>query len=116
MCIDYRALNEVIIRNKYPLPHIEDLFDQLKGACVFSKIDLQSRYNQLKIHAADIPKTTFVTRYGLYEYIVTPFGLTNSLAYFMYLMNKVFMNFLDKFVMVFINDILIFSKNEKDHK
>jgi hypothetical protein len=106
MCVDYRSLNEVTVKNKYPLPRIDDLFDQLKGACVFSKIDLQCGYHQLKIRATDIPKTTFITRYGLYEYTVMSFGLTNAPAYFMYLMNKVFMEYLDKFVVVFINDIL----------
>jgi hypothetical protein len=115
MCVDYRSLNEVTIKNKYPLPRIDDLFDQLKGACVFSKIDLCSGYHQLKIHASDIPKTTFTVRYGLYEYTVMSFGLTNALAYFMYLMNKVFMEYLDKFVVVFIDDILIFSKNKVEH-
>jgi hypothetical protein len=87
MCVDYRSLNEVTIKNKYPLPRIDDLFDQLKCACVFSKIDLRSGYHQLKIHASDIPKTTFTTRYDLYEYTVMSFGLTNAPAYFMYLMN-----------------------------
>jgi hypothetical protein len=116
MCVDYRSLNEVTIKNKYPLPRIDDLFDQLKGACVFSKIDLRSRYHQLKIRAADIPKTTFITRYGLYEYTVMSFGLTNAPAYFIYLMNKVFMEYLHKFVVVFIDDILVFSKNEDEHE
>ena len=116
MCVDYRALNEVTIKNKYPLPRIEDLFDQLKGACVFSKIDLRSGYHQLKIRASDIPKTAFVSRYGLYEYTVMSFGLTNAPAYFMYLMNKVFMDYLDKFVVVFIDDILVFSRNEEEHE
>jgi hypothetical protein len=115
MCVDYHSLNEVIIKNKCPLPRIDDLFDQLKGACVFSKIDLRSGYHQLKIRATDIPKTAFITRYGLYEYMVMSFGLTNAPAYFMYLMNKFFMEYLDKFVVVFINYILIFSKNEEDH-
>jgi len=115
MCVDYRSLNEVTIKNKYPLPRIDDLFDQLRGACVFSKIDLHSGYHQLKIRNADIPKTAFTTRYGLYEYTVMSFGLTNAPAYFMYMMNKVFMEYLDKFVVVFIDDILVFSKTEEEH-
>jgi hypothetical protein len=104
MCVDYRSLNEVTIKNKYPLPRIENLFDQLKGASVFSKIDLRSGYHQLKIRESDIPKITFRIRYGLYEYTVMSFGLTNAPAYFMYLMNKVFMEYLDKFVVVFIKE------------
>jgi hypothetical protein len=116
MCVDYRSLNEVTIKNKYPLPRIEDLFDQMKGASVFSKIDLRSGYHQLKIRESDIPKTAFRTRYGLYEYTVMSFGLTNALAYFMYLMNMVFMEYLDKFVVVFIADILIFFKMEEEHE
>jgi hypothetical protein len=116
MCMDYRSLNEVTIKNKYPLPRIENLFDQMKGASVFSKIDLRSGYHQLKIWESDIPKTTFHTRYGLYECTVMSFGLTNALAYFMYLMNKVLMEYLDKFVVVFIDDILIFSKMEEEHQ
>jgi hypothetical protein len=116
MCIDYRSLNEVTINNKCPLPRIEDLFDQMKGASIFSKIDLRSKYHQLKIRESDIPKTAFRTRYGLYEYIVMSFGLTNALAYFMYLMNKVFMEYLDKFIIVFIDDILIFSKMMEEHE
>jgi hypothetical protein len=115
MCVDYSSLNEVTIKNKYPLPRIDDLFDQLKGACVLSKIDLRSRYHQLKIRATDIPKNAFITRYGLYEYTVMSFGLTNAPAYFLYLMNKVFMEYLYKFMVVFIDDILIFSKNEEGH-
>ena len=111
LCTDYRKLNDVTIKNKYPLPKIEDLFDQLTGAKVFSKIDLRTGYRQLKIRAEDIPKTTFTTRYGLYEYTVMCFGLTNAPAYFMNLMKKIFMDFLDKFVVVFINDILIYSKS-----
>jgi hypothetical protein len=113
--MDYRSLNEITIKNKFPLPIIDDLFHQLKGACVFSKIDLRSEYHQLRIRASDIPKTTFISRYGLYEYTVMSFGFTNAPAYFMYLMNKVFMKYLDKFVVVFIDDILIFSKNEEEH-
>jgi len=116
MCIDYRSLNEVTIKNKYPLPRIVDLIDQLKGACVFSKIDLRSGYDQLRIRRSNIPKTAFVTRYGLYEFTVMSFGLTNAPAYFMYLMNKVFMEYLDKFVVVFIDDILVFSRNEIEHE
>ena len=116
MCVDYRALNDVTIKNKYPLPRIEDLFDQMRGAKVFSKIDLRSGYHQLKIRAEDIPKTAFTSRYGLYEYTVMSFGLTNAPAYFMYLMNKVFMEYLDKFVVVFIDDILVFSRNEEEHE
>ncbi|KAK1651136.1 hypothetical protein QYE76_068941 [Lolium multiflorum] len=116
LCTDYRKLNDVTIKNKYPLPKIEDLFDQLTGATVFSKIDLRTGYHQLKIRASDIPKTAFTTRYGLYEYNVMSFGLTNAPAYFMNLMNKIFMNFLDKFVVVFIDDILIYSKTEEEHE
>jgi hypothetical protein len=116
MCVDYRSLNEVTIKNKYPLPRIEDLFDQMKGASVFSKIDLRLGYHQLKIQESDIPKTAFCTRYGLYEYTVMSFGLTNAPAYFMYLMSKVFMEYLDKFVVVFIDVILIFSKTEEEHE
>ena len=116
MFVDYRSLNEVTIKNKYPLPRIEDLFDQLRGARVFSKIDLRSDYHQLKIRPSDIEKTTFTTRYRLYEYTVMSFGLTNAPAYFMYLINKVFMEYLDKFVVVFIDDILVYSKNEEEHE
>jgi hypothetical protein len=116
MCVDYRSLNEVTIKKKNPLPRIEDPFDQMKGASVFSKIDLRSGYHQLKIRESDIPKTAFHTRYGLYEYTVMSFGLTNAPTYFMYLKNKVFMEYLDRFVIVFIDHILIFSKTMEEHE
>jgi hypothetical protein len=115
LCVDYRPLNAVTIKNKDHLPRIEILFDQLAGAKVFSKIDLCSGYHQIKIRSSNIPKIAFSTRYGLYEYLVMSFGLTNALAYFMYLMNFVFMQELDKFVVAFIDDILIYSKNPEDH-
>jgi hypothetical protein len=115
LCVDYRPLNVVTIKNKYPLPRIDILFDQLAGVKVFSKIDLLSGYHQIKIKPSDVPKIAFSTRYGLYEYLVMSFGLTNAPAYFMYLINLVFMPELDKFIMVFIDDILIYSKTEEDH-
>jgi hypothetical protein len=107
LCVDYRNLNEVTIKNKYPLPQIEDLFDQMRGAKIFSKIDLRSGYHQLKIRTEDVPKIAFTTRYGLYEFLVMLFGLTNAPAYFMNLMNKLFMEYLDQFVVVFNDDILV---------
>jgi hypothetical protein len=111
LCVDYHAMNEVTIKNMYLLPRIDDLFDQRRGACVFSKIDLQLGYHQLKVRDCDIPKTAFILRYGLYEFMVMSFGLTNAPAYFMYMMNKVFMEYLDRFVMVFIDDILVHSRS-----
>jgi hypothetical protein len=116
LCVDYRALNEVTIKNKYPLPRIDDLFDQLRGVCVFSKINLRSGYHQLKVRECDILKAAFVLRYGLYKFTVMSFGLTNASAYFMYMMNKFFMEYLDKFVMVFIDNILVYSRNEEEHE
>jgi hypothetical protein len=116
LCVDYRSLNAVTIKNKYPLPCIDILFDQLAGAQVFSKIDLRSGYHQIKIHAEDIPKTAFMTRYGLYEYLVISFGLMNASAHFMYLMNLVFMPELDKFIMIFIDDIIIYSRSMEEHE
>jgi hypothetical protein len=115
LCIDYRPLNAVTIKNKYPLPRVDVLFDQLVGAKVFSKIYLRSGYHQIMIRASDIPKTAFSTRYGLYDFLVMSFGLTNAPAYFMYLMNSVFMPELDKFIVVFIDDILVYSKNEEEY-
>ncbi|KAK1606824.1 hypothetical protein QYE76_030497 [Lolium multiflorum] len=115
MCGDYRNLNNVTIKNKYPLPRIQDLFDQVRGAGVFSKSDLRSGYHQIKIKKEDVPKTAFVSRYGHHEYLVVPFGLTNAPAIFMNIMNKIFMPCLDKFVIVFIDDILIYSKDKAEH-
>jgi hypothetical protein len=109
-------LNVVTVKNKYPLPRINILFDQLGGAKVFSKIDLRSSYHQIKIRLKDVPKTAFSTKYGLYEYLVMLFGLTNSLAHFMYLMNPIFKSELDKFTVVFIDDILVYSKKEEEHE
>nr|GEY45037.1 putative reverse transcriptase domain, ribonuclease H-like domain, aspartic peptidase domain protein [Tanacetum cinerariifolium] len=116
MCIDYIELNKVTIKNRYPLPRINDLFDQWQGACCFSKIDLRSGYYQLRVHEDDIPKTAFRTRYGHFEFTVMPFGLTNAPAIFMDLMNRVCKLYLDKFVIVFIDDILIYSKSEEEHE
>jgi hypothetical protein len=116
LCVDYRLLNAVTIKNKYPLPRIGILFDQLAGAQVFCKIDLCFSYYQIKIHAEDIPKTAFTTRYDLFEYLVMSFRLTNAPAHFMYLMNSIFMSELDKFVMVLIDGILIYSRSMEEHE
>jgi hypothetical protein len=116
LCIDYKQLNKVTIKNKYPLPRIDDLFDQLGGAPIFSKIDLRSGYHEVQIKGEDIHKNAFRMRYGHYEFVVVPFGLTNAPATFMCLMNNVLNKLLDKFVLGFINDILIYTKNRKEHE
>jgi hypothetical protein len=116
LCVDYRPLNAANVKNKYSLPRIDLLFDQLIGAQVFSKVYLRSSYHQIKIREEDIPKTAFSTRYGLYEYLVMSFGLTNAPAHFMYLMNSVFIEELDKFIVVFIDNIVVFSKSRKEHE
>ncbi|GKD33670.1 putative reverse transcriptase domain-containing protein [Tanacetum coccineum] len=116
MCIDYQELNKLTVKNRYPLPRIDDLFDQLQGSSIYSKIDLRSGYHQLRVRKGDIPKTTFRTRYGHYEFQVMPFGLMNAPAVFMDLMNRVFKPYLDKFMIVFIDDILIYSRNKKEHE
>ena len=116
LCIDYRQLNRVTIKNRYPLLRIHDLFDQRKGARVYSKIDLRTGYHKLRVRKSDIPKTTFRTHYGHFEFIVMLFGLTNELAAFMDLMHRVFQPYLDQFVMVFVDDILIYSKSKEEHE
>jgi hypothetical protein len=115
LCIDFRQLNKVTFKNKYPLQRIDDLFDQLKDAKIFSKIDLRSGYHQVRIRDEDIRKTTFRTRYGHYEFTVVSFGLSNMPVVFMCLMNGVFRNYLDKFVIVILDDILVYSKTEEEH-
>ena len=109
LCIDYRQLDGVTIKNRYPLPRIDDFFDQLRGARVYSKIDLHTSYHQLRVRETDIPKTTFRTRYGHYEFTVMPFGLTNAPAAFMDLLHRIFQPYLDQFVIIFVDDILIYS-------
>ena len=116
LCIGYRQLNRVIIQNRYLLPRIDELFDQLRGARVYFKIDLRTGYHQLKVKETDIPKTTFRTRYGHFEFTVMPFGLTNALAAFMDLVHRVFQPYLDQFVVVFVDDILIYSQSEWEHE
>jgi uncharacterized membrane protein len=116
MCVDYRSLNVVTIKNKHSLPHIDILFYQLIGVKVFSKVDLHSGYHQIKIRLEDVPKTAVSIRYGLYEYLVITFGLTNAHAHFMYLMNSIFMPELDKFAVIFINNILVYFKNKEEHE
>ena len=116
MCIDYWQINKVTVKNKYLLPRIEDLFDQLKGASVFSKIDLQSCYYQLRVKEVDVLKIAFRTRYGHYEFLLMPCGLTNAPVAFMDLRNRVFHPYLDQFVVVFIDDILVYSKDTQEHE
>ena len=116
LCIDYRQLNRVTIKNRYPLPRIDDLFDQLRGARVYSKIDLRTGYLQLRVRETDVPKTAFRTRYGHFEFTVMPFGLTNVLAAFMDLMHKVFQPYLDQFIVDFVDEILIDSHSERKHE
>ena len=115
LCVDYRGLNKQTIKNKYPLPQIEDLLDRVHGAIVFTKLEMRSGYHQVRVATNDIPKTAFKTRYGLYEFLVMPFGLTNAPATFMRLMNDVLHKYLHVFVVVFLDDILIFSRTMEDH-
>ncbi|GJW66920.1 putative reverse transcriptase domain-containing protein [Tanacetum coccineum] len=116
LCVDYRELNRITVRNRYPLPRINDLFDQLQGAKFFSKINLRSGYHQVRVKEQDISKIAFHTHYGHYEFLVMSFGLTNAPAVFMHLMNRVFHEYFDKFVIVFVDDILVYSKTREEHK
>jgi hypothetical protein len=116
LCIDFRKMNKYTIKKKYPLPRIDDLFDQLRGENIFSKIDLRAIYHKVRIKEEDIHKTSFRTRYGHYEFVVVPFRLTNAPVVFMCLMNGIFRNYLDKFVIVFLDDILIYSKSEEENE
>jgi hypothetical protein len=116
LCIELRQLNKYTIKNKYPLPKIDDLFEQLRGENIFSKIELRSRHHRVRIKEEDIHKTTFRTRYGNYEFIVVSFGLTNAPAVFMFLMNGIFSNYLDNFVIVLLDNILIYSKSKEEHE
>ena len=116
MCIDYRELNKVTIKNKYPLPHIDELFDHLQGSVVYSKLDLRQGYYQLEIREADISKTAFNSRYGHFEFIVMPFGLINAPAAFMDLMHRMFCLYLDSFIVIFIDDILVYSRTKEEHE
>ena len=116
LCVDYRQLNRVTIKNRYPLPRIDDLFDQLRGARVYFKIDLRTDYNQLRVRDTDIPKTAFRTRYGHFEFTVMSFGLTKAPVAFMDLMHRIFQSYLDQFVVIFVDDILIYSQSEREHE
>ena len=115
MCVDYRALNRVTVHNRYPLPHIEDLLDRLQGVKFFTKIDLRSGYHQIRVHPTDVPKTAFRTRYGHFEFLVLPFGLTNAPATFMHLMHSIFREQLDDFIVMFLDDILVYSRDLSSH-
>jgi hypothetical protein len=116
LCIDYRKLNKMTIKNKQPFPRIDDIFYQLRGATIFSRIDLRYRYHQVRIKDEDIHKTTFRMRYGHYKFVVVPFGLTNTLVSFMCLMNTILSKYLDKFILMFIGDILVYSKTKEEHE
>ena len=115
MCVDYRALNRVTVHNRYPLPRIDELLDRLRGARLFMKIDLRSGYHQIRVHPSDVHKTAFHTRYGHFEFLVLPFGLTNAPATFMHLMHSTFREYLDDFIIIFLDDTLVYSKGLGDH-